>query len=601
MNRNSFRSSPGLMRFARTTLLLASIGGFDARRGVAQQRSSAGPADRHLTLVRPRYSGERALETVAYMDHFVRWPGNAGFDSSVYHVAARLAAAGFVERSTAKPTDRLTYRVERYPLPNAAWEPTSASVAIIGSGGGVTPVLAFATNRNMLATNSFSTPDGGVEADLVRVSAAMPAALDAANVRGKIVFADGRVGSLFAEAVQKRGAVGVLGYSMPAYTQPERYRNSIQFTSIPYDSVRKSWGMPISFAAREQLLAALAAGPVRLRVVTKSRFFSPATELSLVAEIRGSTRPDERFVWSAHVQEPGANDDATGVGALTEMARVAAELVKAGQEDPKRTLTFLWGQEIRNPARFIQQDSVRAIGIRWGMSLDMVGEDTKKTGGTFLIEKMPDPSAIWTRGDDHHTEWGAPKPMTEVQMTPHYFNDFVLRRCLDQAKGTGWVVKTNPFEGGSDHTAYLGAKKPGLLLWHFTDAFYHTDGDRTDKVSVDELKNSGVAALISGLTLASADGATARGVIGEVESAAVARLEAERRLSADTVAHGGDVAHEAHIIDTWGAWYRAAIKSTEDIEVGGSSPQTRAAIESAVLRVDSATVAARNGIRGRAY
>ena len=32
------------------------------------------------------------------------------------------------------------------------------------------------------------------------------------------------------------------------------------------------------------------------------------------------------------------------------------------------------------------------------MSLDMVGEDVKKTGGSFLIEKMPDPSAIWTRG-----------------------------------------------------------------------------------------------------------------------------------------------------------------------------------------------------------
>ena len=26
--------------------------------------------------------------------------------------------------------------------------------------------------------------------------------------------------------------------------------------------------------------------------------------------------------------------------------------------------------------------------------LDMVGEDTEKTGGTFLIEKMPDPSAV---------------------------------------------------------------------------------------------------------------------------------------------------------------------------------------------------------------
>src|SRR5690606_39573119 len=57
--------------------------------------------------------------------------------------------------------------------------------------------------------------------------------------------------------------------------------------------------------------------------------------------------------------------------------------------------------------RYIKENSERAKGIMWGMSLDMVGENTEKTGGSFLIEKMPDPSAIWTRGDDKHTEWGA--------------------------------------------------------------------------------------------------------------------------------------------------------------------------------------------------
>jgi len=347
----------------------------------------------------------------------------------------------------------------------------------------------------------------------------------------------------------------------------------------------------VSFAAREQLLAALAAGPVRLRVKTQAKFVAPATELAIVAEIRGRTKPDERFVWSAHVQEPGANDNASGVGALTEMARVAAELVRGGLEDPQRTLTFLWGQEIRATDRFIKQDSVRAAGIRWGMSLDMVGEDTKKTGGTFLIEKMPDPSAIWTRGEEHHTEWGG-RPLTESDMRPHYFNDFVLQRCLDQARGTGWVVRTNPFEGGSDHTPFLTAHKPGLLLWHFTDVYYHTDGDRIGMVSAEELRNSGIAALISGFTLASADGGEARALIAEVERSAVARLETERKLSADTLTRGGNAAFEGHILETWGAWYRDALRTTDDIEVGGSSAATKAAIEASVRRVEAATATA---------
>jgi aminopeptidase YwaD len=570
------------LELASAALILAvPCGGLRAQAG-------AGPADAHFALVRPRFDGAHAVETVAYLDRYVRWPGNAGFDSSIMYVARHLAAAGYVEQSAAKSSDRLTYRIERYPMAHSAWEPVSASLAIVGANGTLTPVLAFATNRNMLATNSFSTPAGGVDAELVRVATATAAALDSAHVQGKVVLADGRLGSLFALAVQQRGAIGVLSYSMPKYTQPERYRTSIQFTSIPYDSTRQGWAMPISFGARAQLLAALAAGPVKVHVATSVRFTQPATELALVAEIRGSTRPDERWVWSAHVQEPGANDNASGVGALQEMARVAADLVKGGEEDPKRTLTFLWGQEITETGRYIKQDAERAKGIRWGMSLDMVGEDTRKTGGTFLIEKMPDPSAIWTRGEDHHTEWGG-SALTESRMTPHYFNDYVLRRCLDQARGTDWVVKTNPFEGGSDHTPFLDAGKPGLLLWHFTDVFYHTDGDRKEMVSSAELRNSGIAALASGLTMASADGATARGIVAEVERAALARLETERKLSADTLSRGGDAAHEAHILEVWGAWYRDALKSTDDIEVGGSSEATRAAIAASVTRVEEAT------------
>jgi aminopeptidase YwaD len=218
-----------------------------------------------------------------------------------------------------------------------------------------------------------------------------------------------------------------------------------------------------------------------------------------------------------------------------------------------------------------------------------VGEDTWLTGGTFLIEKMPDPSAVWTRGEDKHTAWGG-SPMKEDEIVPHYFNDFVLRRCLDQAAATGWVVRTNPFEGGSDHTPFLRAKKPGLLLWHFTDEFYHTDGDHIDKVSARTLTNVGTAALVSALTLASADGATTRANVAEVESAAMARLETEATLSRASVRSGATGRpYEEHILRTWGKYYEGALAAASEIEVGGASAETAAAIQAAVRRVHDAT------------
>ena len=192
---------------------------------------------------------------------------------------------------------------------------------------------------------------------------------------------------------------------------------------------------------------------------------------------------------------------------------------------------------------------------------------------------------------DKHTEWGG-RPIAEKDLRPHYFNDFLLARCLEQSKATGWVVKTNPFEGGSDHTAYLNNGKPGVLFWHFTDQFYHTDGDRIDMVSPFTLQNVGTAALVSGLTLASADGVAARAIVAELQRAALARLDAELTLSRDAIAKGGDQAQERHILQVWGQWYVDALRSTTDIELGGSSAATTAAIDAAVKAVDERTRAA---------
>jgi hypothetical protein len=537
----------------------------------------------HFERVRARFSGQRARETVAFVEQRWRLPGNTGFDESIDRVAGELKAAGFVEESTAKPGDRLTYRVERHPMAAPAWDPVDASLTIVGQDSAL---LRWTTNRNMLAVNSYATPAGGVTAAVVSVGAGQPEDWAGKDVAGKIVYGDAPMARLFTEAVTKRGALGVLAYSLPDYTQPERYPTSIQFGRIPLDTASRSWGIFLSFGAREQLRRALAAGPVTVRVTTDARLF-PSEERTVVADVRGATQADERFVFSAHVQEPGANDNASGVGAQMEMARVLATLVRDGAYSPERTITFLWGNEIVGTRRYLESDPARTRGVRWGMSLDMVGEDTERTGGTFLIEKMPDPSAVWTRGDERHSEWGG-KPLAVEDIRPHYFNDLVLARALDQSAATGWVVRTNPFEGGSDHTPFLNAGKPGLLLWHFTDVFYHTDNDRLDKVSAATMTNVGTTALVTAMTLATADGATARQLVDELERAALARLATETALSRAALQGGATAAEERRILETWADYYVRSLATMQEIEVGGASAATQRHIEGAQQRVAAA-------------
>ena len=221
-------------------------------------------------------------------------------------------------------------------------------------------------------------------------------------------------------------------------------------------------------------------------------------------------------------------------------------------------------------------------------SMDMTGEDTSKTGGTFLIEKQGDPSAVWERPSDPHTEWGAGRVKAET-LKGSLLNDVHLAIAQRRARDTSWVVKTNPLEGGSDHTAFESAGVPSLLNWHFTDRFYHTSQDTTDKVSAPEMANVGTLVATSAYFLASADERDALATVSLIERAATTRLELERRQGADLGARATDRAAaarvETQVIEAWKKWYGEALDSVARLSVSGPAPAVTAAIGAARQRI----------------
>lgn len=539
------------------------------------------PTDEYFKLTRTGFNAQNAYETTAFVEKYFRVPGNTGFNASIHQVESILKKAGFVAQQQNEFEAPLTYRIEKRAMKANTWEPVDASIAIVGEQQ---PFISFQTNRNMIPINCGSTPAGGVTAPVVYLEKTSQADLEKMDLKGKILFSENHPSRLL-QAATKAGAIGVLGYSMPKYTQPEVHKTSIQFGSMKANS--EVWTLLLSYAAKEKLKTACLKGTPQLKVNIQTKIY-PSEELTIVANVRGSVSPDERFVFSAHVQEPGANDNASGVGTLAEMARLTAELYKAKKINPKRSLTFLWGDEIVSTRRYITEDSTRAKGIMWGMSLDMVGEDTKKTGGSFLIEKMPDPSAIWTRGTDKHTEWGA-GDVSEKDLFPHYFNDFIFDICKAQGKFANWTVNYNPFEGGSDHTPFLQNKIPGLLMWHFTDVFYHTDNDRIDKVSPTEMKNVGISGLTAAYTLISADENTATATVAQVKADALSRLKTEFDLSKKAIAAGKSAAEEKHIIEVWSKWYIDALATINKMAVKPQTTRVGSAIKFARGEIEKQT------------
>jgi hypothetical protein len=547
-----------------------------------------------------RFREQNALGVVVFMDRFWRVGGNPGFDAIVDRLRADLQRAGFHDRSLAA-ADESRLWVDEFPNGSRGWDYRTGTLSLVELDGGFDVLLTRDRDRVSLCINSFSTPPGGVTAPLVDVGVGVSESDYAGkDVRGAVVLGDGPVGRLWRQAVRQRGALGVISTAVEPYIRPaspasfahDDQWDVFQWDAVPYDESRRSFGFKASLRAARRMRSRLRQGPTSVKVQIESTFYDGPLR-TLVAEIPGRVHPDERIVMGAHVQEPGANDNASGCGSLSELARALEEAIRAGAiPPPARTLTFIWGDEIRASRQWIRDHPDEAKGVQYMFALDMTGEDVGKTGGTFLVEKQPDPSAVWPRPSDPHTEWGSSSVKAE-SLRGSLLNDLHLAVCLRRSRDTGWAVRTNPYEGGSDHTVFVQAGIPALLDWHFTDRYYHTNLDRPDKTSAAEMKHVGVAVGTSAWWLASANDAEASAVVDLLSDAADARFTLERNQGRDLVARAPDrqaaETVEQLVFDAWKRWYLEAQESVRRLPVGPASGALQARIDDAVARVRGAS------------
>lgn len=488
--------------------------------------------------IAPRVDATVAMQTVAFMAPQWRLAGNPAYGRAIEFIAERLNAA------------RLKPHVESYPNTGQGWEHVRGTLWLEGERA---PVLSREQDRLALCINSFSTAPGGTTFRLVDVGAGAGSDFADKDVKGAVVLGNAPVGALWTRAVRERGAAGVVSTDLARYTRPDETPDVLQWGSIPYDDAHRSFAFKATPRAAGRLRRALAAGQSSVRIDIETVFHRGANQ-TLSVEFTGTARAEERVVLVAHVQEPGANDNASGSGTLLAAALAMNAAISAGAiPPPRRTMTLLWLDEIRGSEHWIQQSPQRVAQVVAMMSLDMTGQDTAKTGGTFLIEKSPDPSAVFERPSDPHSEWGAGE-VTPAWVRGHLLNDLHLAMALRRARETGWIVRTNPYEGGSDHTVFTRAGVPALLNWHFTDRYYHSNLDTADKTSPVTMGHVATIVAASALFLASADGSDAVPLTTLVDEAERARLATEQANAATD-----------EIIAAWKKWYAEARASVGQI------------------------------------
>lgn len=530
-------------------------------------------AERAIDLILAGFDRDAAMRQVEFMSRFWRLPGNDGFDQSIDRIYERLVASGFaMDMRGARGADGAPLahaRVHSYPNDSQGWDYTAGTVALVNADGTETPVLSKERERLALCINSFSTPAGGRMLDVIDVGRGDRAAdYEGKDIKGALVIGDADAGRLWREATT-RGAAGIVSTALPAYIRPtppgvpEPPRDEwdiLQWSGIPFDKAKQSFGFKASPRAAAAIRKRLATGALKARVTIASSFSGRPARM-VIGELPGVLQPSERIVIAAHVQEPGANDNASGTATLLEMAVALQKAIARGDlPRPARTITFLWIDEISGSRQWIKDHPAQAKQVMWMFSLDMTGEDITKTGGSFLVERWPDPGAVYDRAWDPHSEWGRGN-VDPKTLKGDIINDLHLAVARRVGARTGWAVRSNPYEGGSDHTVFGSQGVPSLLDWHFTDRYYHTNFDTPDKVSVAEMRNVAAAVGATAWLMASASADDAREVADLVARAGRARLDRERRETAKD----RDAA-----VAAWTKWYEEAVASAKRLTVPGT-------------------------------
>ncbi|MFK7989846.1 MAG: M28 family peptidase [Sandaracinaceae bacterium] len=531
------------------TLFLTACGGTasdpTAPRSVAAQRQPAPPPPApalsvprlaaHVAAVSQRFDAERAHATVAYVERYFRVRGNLGYVKTLERVQRELSEGGF----DTSHVQMLALGEER-----PTWTPRAAHLTLLGDEEA--ELIGFDNeaepDRGTLLVGSDATP--ATELEVVRLEQVQAGA----SARGRLVLADGSPRTVF-EAASSAGARGILVRNLESYHQPDRFPDAAQFGYLP-EHEGPALGFSLSDRVWRRLRAATESGPARVRVqvdVAIGRSRAGAIE----ARIDGQ-QSHGAVVYVAHVDEPGANDNGSGVAALAELARSMRAGIEAGElPRPRRPMVFLWGQEMEIARTWLESSNATPGA---GLVLDMVGQDPDIVGAPFLIERMPDPGAVWLRAPDEHSEWGQ-GDVQESQLRGHFLNA-LTNAAAAQVPGT-FTYRENPFEGGSDHVPFLERGLPAVLGWHFTDSAYHTTLDRIDRVSGAEMRRVASAFGGLGISMASEAPEDLDEMLNAVDHHAYVRLG-----HAVTAARAGEDAElERRVVDAWTAWYVQAYDS----------------------------------------
>jgi hypothetical protein len=260
------------------------------------------------------------------------------------------------------------------------------------------------------------------------------------------------------------GAAGIISSNWSGGWGATRVFSAPTRTAVAVDLSCEDYGLLARLAANNQ-------GP-RFRVSAESRELGDVPQFNVIAEIKGSEKPNEYVLLGAHLDSwhgaTGAMDNGTGTIMMLEAMRI----LKAAYPSPKRTiLVGHWGAEeqgLIGSGAFAEDHPEVIEGMQASFNQD---------NGTWRIEVVQPYG--YMRGVGNLARWLSAVP-------------------LDITKHLKLAVPGEMENTGSDHSSFLCRGAPGFRLQSPYDEYrqytWHTTLDTYDKVVLPDLKNNATLA-----------------------------------------------------------------------------------------------------------
>ena len=293
---------------------------------------------------------------------------SAAVQAAAEAAASELRAAGLDNVKVEQlPADGTT-APGGWVLP-VAWTVKDARLEVCRSGISVRVLADYAVTPQNLALYSPGTPHGRwVEGPVVLAADARSAGR---RLKGRFLFlAEGQGSFDVNEAAARAGALGVIVCVPNADPAAAHYVNY----AVPLDARRACIPcFSLAPAAGERLKALLSAdGEVRLRARVRAQ--REAGTFPMVSATLGKGEPGVYVC--AHLDEPGAQDNASGTAVAIEAMRVLRKIAATSGYSPAlRCVRVLLSTEVRGLQAWVNGKS-KVPNFLTGLNLDMTGCDT---------------------------------------------------------------------------------------------------------------------------------------------------------------------------------------------------------------------------------